>query len=80
MCALSKIVNVGDERLKHYFVYCKRCVTNYYRQEFPLEDNAAVEKMVHDGQFEFTEDESAFDAADALRFGRDIYVTLSNVC
>jgi len=36
--------------------------------------------MVYDGQFILTETEPVFDGADALRFGRDIYVTLSHVC
>jgi len=36
--------------------------------------------MVYNGQFILTEAEPVFDGADALRFGRDIYVTLSHVC
>lgn len=35
--------------------------------------------MVCEGQFILTETEPVFDGADALRFGRDIYVTLSHV-
>lgn len=34
--------------------------------------------MVYEGQFVLTESEVAFDGADTLRFGRDIYVTLSH--
>jgi len=48
-------------------------------QEFPFEDRAEREKMVYDGQFILTEAEPVFDGADALRFGRDIYVTLTHV-
>lgn len=35
--------------------------------------------MVYKGQFILTESEIALDGADALRFGRDIFVTLSHV-
>ena len=36
--------------------------------------------MMHNGHFVLTETEPAFDGADALRFGRDIYISLSHVC
>ena len=35
--------------------------------------------MVYEGQFILTESEPVFDGADALRFGRDLFVTLSHV-
>jgi hypothetical protein len=35
--------------------------------------------MVYDGQFILTESEPVFDGADTLRFGRDMFVTLSHV-
>ena len=49
-------------------------------QDFPYEDSTEREKMVDDGQFILTEAEPVFDGADALRFGRDIFVTVTNVC
>jgi len=49
-------------------------------QDFPYEDRAERERMVYDGQFILTEMEPVFDGADALRFGRDIFVTLTHVC
>ena len=36
--------------------------------------------MVYDGQFILTEAEPVFDGADTLRFGRDVFITLSHVC
>jgi len=36
--------------------------------------------MVREGQFILTETEPVFDGADTLRFGQDIYITLSHVC
>jgi len=35
--------------------------------------------MVYNGQFILTEVEPVFDGADTLRFGRDIFVTLTHV-
>ena len=35
--------------------------------------------MTLDGQYVLNESEIAFDAADALRFGKDIFITLSHV-
>lgn len=35
--------------------------------------------MVYEGQFILTEEEVAFDAADAIRFGEDIFICLSHV-
>ena len=49
-------------------------------QNFPFEDRAERERMVYDGQFILTETEPVFDGADTLRFGRDIFITLSHVC
>jgi len=54
-------------------------VTNQHRQDFPFEDDAAREKLMREGQYVLTENEPVFDAADALRFGRDIYITQTNV-
>jgi len=48
-------------------------------QDFPFEDRTEREKMAYDGQFILTESEPVFDAADTIRFGRDIFVTLANV-
>ena len=38
------------------------------------------EKMNYEGKFVLTENEPVFDGADTLRFGRDVYITPSNVC
>ena len=48
-------------------------------QDFPWEDKEARAKMVYEGDFVITEAEVAFDAADAIRFGKDIVITLSHV-
>ena len=38
------------------------------------------QEMAHGGHFILTESEIAFDGADAVRFGRDIFVALGHVC
>jgi len=67
--------------LTRYFCYFKHYLSHFLLlKDFPFEDNITREKMVFEGQFILTEAEIALDAADTLRFGRDIFVTLSHVC
>ncbi|ELT92098.1 hypothetical protein CAPTEDRAFT_168386 [Capitella teleta] len=47
-------------------------------KDFPFEDLEARAAMVAKGDFVLTEAEPCFDAADALRFGRDIIICLSH--
>jgi len=56
------------------------CVHVTRDQDFPYEDSTEREKMVYEGQFILTEAEPVLDGADTLRFGRDIFVTLTHVC
>jgi len=50
-----------------------------FLKDFPFEDDALREEMVPAGQFVLTEAEIALDAADTVRFGRDIFVSLGHV-
>ena len=49
-------------------------------QDFPLDDFEAQMELLKEGKFILTEAEVVFDAADCIRFGRDIFVTLTHVC
>ncbi|KAK2157962.1 hypothetical protein LSH36_180g03014 [Paralvinella palmiformis] len=49
-----------------------------YRKDFPLDDFDKQMEMLKEGKFILTESEMVFDAADVIRFGRDIFVTLTH--
>lgn len=53
--------------------------TEMFLQNFPFEDLEARAVMAARGNFVLTEAEPCFDAADAMRFGRDIFMFLSHV-
>ena len=48
-------------------------------QDFPLEDFEKQMEFLKEGKFILTEAEMVFEAADCVRFGRDIFVTLTHV-
>lgn len=48
-------------------------------QDFPLDDFDKQMEWLKEGKFILSEAEVVFDAADAVRFGKDIFVTLTHV-
>ncbi|ELT97160.1 hypothetical protein CAPTEDRAFT_108300 [Capitella teleta] len=48
-----------------------------YKQDYPFDDHEARVKLMTEGENILTEAEIAFDAADALRFGKDIFLCLT---